>query len=302
MPTLRSISTGAADGADLGALAASDGPVLVLLHGFASKPSEWLPISARIGPEGAMLFVFPEGPEPTAPPEGRAGGRAWWKLDLGSQVDPEDPGAPADLSGMSPPGMVTARERLVAFLDDLERLGVDSSRVILGGFSQGAMVALDLALHDRRPLRGLALLSGTIVNERDWFTRLSSRRGLPVLIAHGRQDPVLPFALAQRLRHALEAARWQVTWQPFDAGHAIPTVVVEALAAFARGPGIAHVSSVSRGRRDPAVGRGYVGQAGRRVDGSGGLPARLAAGQPVLEKDLDRAGDGQREKGPHQAP
>jgi len=233
--SLRAITAGTTGGADSRPRLAADGPVLVLLHGFSSKPSEWLPVSERIRSEGDMLFVFPEGPEPTAPPRGRLGGRAWWKLDLARHVDLQRSGSLPDLSRSDPPGLVAARTRVLAFLDELEvKEGIDSRRVILGGFSQGAVLALDVALHDRRPLRGLALLSGTIVNERGWFARLSSRRGLPVFIAHSPQDPVLPFELAQRLRLALEAQGWQVTWRSFEGGHAIPAVVVEALGAFAR--------------------------------------------------------------------
>jgi phospholipase/carboxylesterase len=229
-PTLRSITAGATGGAQSRKLPTSDAPVLVLLHGFASRPSEWLPISERIGADDPMLFVFPEGPEVTTPPQGRVGGRAWWRRDR--------PRSPRDRSRYAPPGMVAARARVIAFLDQLEaQQGIDSGRVILGGFSQGAVLALDVALHDPRSLRGLALLSGTIVNERDWFARLSSRRGLPVFVAHSPQDTVLPFVLAQRLRLALVANGWQVTWRSFEGGHAMPAEVIAALGGFARASG-----------------------------------------------------------------
>ena len=236
-PTLRSITAGATGGAHSGTRLAPDAPVLVLLHGFASKPSEWLPISARIGTEG-MLFVFPEGSEVTTPPQGRVGGRAWWKRDRPRPIGPQQAGSPPDRSRYVPPGLAAARTRVIAFLDQLEaQEGIDSRRVILGGFSQGAMLALDVALHDPRSLRGLALLSGTIVNEPGWFGRLSSRRGLPVFIAHSPQDTVLPFALALRLRLALETHGWQVTWRSFEGGHAMPAEVIAALGDFARARG-----------------------------------------------------------------
>jgi phospholipase/carboxylesterase len=234
-PTLRSITTGANSGAAFPAFLGSDAPVLVLLHGFASRPSEWLPVVKKVESTGAVLFVFPEGPEPTAAPGDRVGGRAWWHLDLSDFVDPAEPGALPDLSDEAPVGLVAARVRVLAFLDELQaHKGIHSGRVILGGFSQGAVVALDVALHDPRPLRGLALLSGTIVNERGWFARLPSRRGMPVFIAHSPEDAVLPYPLAQRLRLALGAAGWLVTWQPFEGGHALSAAAVEGLATFAQ--------------------------------------------------------------------
>jgi predicted esterase len=61
---------------------------------------------------------------------------------------------------------------------------------------------------------------------------LDERRGLPVFVAHGRQDRTLSFEIADRLRQKLEAAGLQVTWFPFDGGHDMPASVVVALNDF----------------------------------------------------------------------
>ena len=57
---------------------------------------------------------------------------------------------------------------------------------------------------------------------------------MPVFLAHGRSDPVLPFAVAERFRAKLEAAGVRVTWVPFDGGHEIPAAVIIALNTFSR--------------------------------------------------------------------
>jgi phospholipase/carboxylesterase len=79
------------------------------------------------------------------------------------------------------------------------------------------------------------LLSGTTVDEAGWEAGLPARRGLPVFISHGRADVILPFAVADRLRHKLVAAGLRVHWQPFDGGHEIPAEVVAALNLFLGG-------------------------------------------------------------------
>ena len=63
---------------------------------------------------------------------------------------------------------------------------------MLGGFSQGAMVASEVAFRSDTPLAGLILLSGTTVDEASWRAHYASRRGLPVFVAHGRRDGVWP--------------------------------------------------------------------------------------------------------------
>ena len=96
------------------------------------------------------------------------------------------------------------------------------------------MVASDVAFRTTIPIAALVLLSGTPVDEQVWRTGYGQRRGLPVFLAHGRTDPVLPFSGSERMQAELAAAANQVTWHPFDGGHEIPAEVVAALNQFLR--------------------------------------------------------------------
>jgi hypothetical protein len=64
---------------------------VVLLHGYGSKPQEWIPFTKTIRIPTSKFFVFPEGIEQTIPPDGPVGGRAWWRLDLASYINPGSP-------------------------------------------------------------------------------------------------------------------------------------------------------------------------------------------------------------------
>jgi phospholipase/carboxylesterase len=205
-------------------------PVYVLLHGYGSSPEKWIPFTQTIWLPPGGRFVFPRAPETTTPPDGPPDGRAWWRLDLGSHIRPGH--AIPDLSATSPPGIKTSAALVRDLLQDLRRR--KGPPVVLGGFSQGAMVASEVAFMSDASLTALVLLSGTIVDEPAWTARLYRRRGLPVFLAHGRADPVLPFDAAERLRTKLEAAGMIVTWHPFDGGHEIPAEVVVALNTFLR--------------------------------------------------------------------
>ena len=107
---------------------------------------------------------------------------------------------------------------------------------MLAGFSQGGMIAADIAFTTDEPIEALVLLSPTFVNETAWRAGMARRRGLRVFISHGRRDGILPFDAADRLQQAMRDAGLRVTWFPFDGGHEMPAEVVSALNAFLAQP------------------------------------------------------------------
>jgi phospholipase/carboxylesterase len=145
----------------------------------------------------------------------------WWRF----------PGDFHDLCSQHIEGVRDAQRALSRYLD---RATDENDRVVLGGFSQGALLALDLAAHDPRPLAGLVLLSGSLMDEAELAPRLPSRRGLPVRMTHGRADDVLPFERAEDLHRALTSAGLDVRFEPFDGGHEVTSAVSEGTAAFVR--------------------------------------------------------------------
>jgi phospholipase/carboxylesterase len=203
-------------------------PTFVLLHGYGSNAEDWLQFTTTLAVPPATRFVFPTAPETTVPPDGPIGGRAWWRIDLESHIPPGR--RLPDLSATRPPGLAAAASLVSTLLSDLRwrRRGP----VVLGGFSQGAIVSSEIAFRSRAPLAALILLSGTTVDEASWEHAFATRRGLPVFISHGRHDDILPFEVADRYRRKLEAAGLDVTWVPFDGGHEVPAAAVVALNDF----------------------------------------------------------------------
>ena len=231
--------TGGTDGSGAG-----DGPLVVLLHGFGAPGDDLVPLwrAFDIRAASAVRFAFPEAPIALGGPY--AAGRAWWWIDL----DARAARAMAQARGESawdieevPEGLASARARVVAMLEEVTA-ALRPSKTVLGGFSQGAMLSLDVALATGSdadaahavPLAGLLLLSGTHIAANEWRAHLESgaRRGLRVFMSHGRADPLLSFMTAERLRGALTDAGLAVDWLPFGGGHGIPPEVVIALGKF----------------------------------------------------------------------
>lgn len=208
---------------------------VVLMHGFGAPGDDLVSLGDPRFGFGApnVRFVFPEAPVALGGPYG--GGRAWWALDMQRLAEGMQRGEVRDFLSEVPDGLPYARERLGELLSAVqEEYDIEDDRLVLGGFSQGAMLAVDVALHRGGKLAGLLLLSGTMIAEAVWQPKLGVLSGMPVFQSHGRQDPILPFSIAEILRDRLVAAGAKHQWQPFNGGHAIPPQVVSSAAAFVK--------------------------------------------------------------------
>jgi phospholipase/carboxylesterase len=198
-------------------------PTLVLMHGYGGRAENWLQFEHHIKVPVAGRLVFLQGPlrGPIS------GSRGWWWLNLEGHI-PVGERLP-DYSTANPDGIKVASFLVREYLEDID------GPIVLGGFSQGAMLSGDIAFQTDQDLAGLVLIGGTTVNEAGWVERFADRRGMPIFIAHGRRDGVLPFTIAERFATKLQAAGLDVTWVPYDDGHAIPLVVIQRLNAFLAG-------------------------------------------------------------------
>jgi phospholipase/carboxylesterase len=210
------------------------GPLVVLLHGYGAPGDDLVSLPRVLDVPREVRFAFPEAP--LSPPElAMYGGRAWWQIDVMALQQAAAAGRARERMRETPVGLVEARQSVGAMLDELAReLAVPADQLVLGGFSQGAMLALDLALHSNRQLAGLILLSATFLNRDVWQPLMAARMTVPVLQTHGTQDPLLGFDIAVELRDALRAAGSNVEWVEFRGGHELPHSALEAVGRFIR--------------------------------------------------------------------
>jgi phospholipase/carboxylesterase len=211
-----------------------DGPVLVLFHGFGAPAKDLVPLYRALDVPPEVRFVFPAAPielDPRAPADFAP--RAWWLIDIPGMQQKLAQGRGAELAREKPAGLDHARELVNGLFAALEtELDAPLERVVLGGFSQGAMLACDVALRSPRSPAGLVLLSGAPIAAAEWRTLAPARKGLPVLMSHGRSDPILPFAGGEYLRDLLREAGLLVDFIEWNGGHGVPDSVLERLGPF----------------------------------------------------------------------
>ena len=186
---------------------------LMLLHGLDMSRAQLVPILSAL--RLPALIAVPAGPIE------RAGGqRAWWPVDDAARAARLRAG-PADLHDSHPPGRAPARHVVHATARAL-RARAPGLPLIVAGFSQGAMLALDCVLQDP-PLAvdALSLWSPSRLAASEWEPALPRLRGVRVDLVHGRADANIDIAAAEALRDALIGAGARVRWSPFDGGHEI---------------------------------------------------------------------------------
>lgn len=207
------------------------GPVVMLLHGFGAPGDDLVPLADVIDVPAGTRWLFPEAP--LSLNMGFGDSRAWWIIDFARIQDDRAAGRIRDLSVEIPQGLALARERMLAFLQELPgQLSIDYKNMIIGGFSQGAMLTCDAVLHTDYPFAGLIQLSGNLLAKEVWAPLMQKRKGLSVFQSHGMQDDILPHVGAERLRDALHQSGLGVEWHSFRGGHEIPESVLRRLGPF----------------------------------------------------------------------
>jgi phospholipase/carboxylesterase len=206
----------------------SGAPVVVVLHGFGAPGDDLLPVAEWLAARTPFRYVVAEALH--ALPQG---GRAWWNIDFAAREAQLRRGEGLDLRSERPPGIDDARAAVSTLLEDVQaQLGAGPDQLALVGFSQGAMLSMETALHLPSGPRCLGMLSGTFLSEATWAPRFPAHAQLPVYMSHGRADGVLPFQRSSELRDALTAQGWSVEFVPFAGGHEIPMPVLAGLATF----------------------------------------------------------------------
>jgi phospholipase/carboxylesterase len=192
------------------------------LHGLGADGHDFEPIVPELGLRIPVRFVFPHAPVRRVTINGGMAMRAWYDiLGFDRRAKEDDAGIRASAAAVT------------ELIDrEIER-GMPSDRIVLAGFSQGGAIALQTALREPRPLAGILALStylplaSTLASERS-----AANAGIPIFLAHGTADTVLPLELADNARRALVALGYAVDWHAYSMPHSVCIEEISAIGAW----------------------------------------------------------------------
>jgi phospholipase/carboxylesterase len=188
---------------------------LVLLHGRGTSEQDVAPLIDVFDPRERLVGAFPRGPLELPPI-----GHHWYATQEDGHADPET--------------FLATYERLRSWLEGLTaRTGVPIERTVLGGFSQGAVMAWALGIGPGRPRpAGILAMSGALPSVPGFVLQLDGLGGLPVAITHGTQDPLVAVQRGQDARDRAVAAGADVVYRETDVPHIIDPRVVPGLVSW----------------------------------------------------------------------
>lgn len=184
---------------------------LVLLHGRGADEHDLFPLLDALDPERRLLGITPRGPLALPP-----GGAHWYAL---GGIPTPDPGT-----------FFPTFEAAAAFLDELP---VPIDQVVLGGFSQGAVMSWALGLGAGRPRpAAIVALSGFMPEVEGFELDLTGLDGYPIAVAHGSLDPIIPVEFGRAAAERVRAAGAELLWRETPVPHTIDPSVLPELQAF----------------------------------------------------------------------
>jgi phospholipase/carboxylesterase len=197
---------------------------VIWLHGLGADGHDFEPIVPELALTFPVRFVFPHAPvRPVTINQGMAM-RAWFDI-YGFGADYREDEA----------GIRESAAAVGALVDRELARGLGSEQIVLAGFSQGGAIALHAALREPRKLGGVVALStylplaGALAAE-----RAAANANVPILMAHGAADPVVPIALAERSCALLTRAGYAVDWRVYPMAHSVCAEEIAAIADFLR--------------------------------------------------------------------
>ncbi len=196
---------------------------IVMLHGYGANMRDLFPLWELWHHEGFDWF-FPNGL--LSLPMGFYEGRAWFSIDIEELELAMREGRKRDLTLKVPLEFDETLKQLTQFISHLRP---KYKRLVLGGFSQGAMCSSHLAFNKNLDLSGLILLSGGMIAESKFEKNQIS---IPFYQSHGSQDPILSIEGAKKLFELLSSSGMKGEFEEFRGVHEIPSKVIDRVKKF----------------------------------------------------------------------
>jgi phospholipase/carboxylesterase len=200
---------------------------IIILHGLGASAQDFVPFVDEIdlAPAGPVRWVFPDAPVRPVTVNGGMRMQAWYDI-LGLDFS---------VRGEDETGLRASAAEVQALIDREVARGIPAGRIVLGGFSQGCAMTLLAGLRAPQRLAGLLGMSGYLpLATTTAAERSAANAATPVFLAHGRFDPVVPYAAGVASRDLLAALGQPVEWHEYPMQHGVVPEEVQHVEAWLR--------------------------------------------------------------------
>lgn len=188
-------------------------PLVLVMHGRGADANDLADIAPMLDPPGGARFVFPNAPKPFEAYPGMTFGFSWF-------------------DGWPPHGqsLQESRAAVLELIDGLvERYPTPPGKLIVSGFSQGGLMAIDAGFRTKHEVAGIVVMSGAIAE--DDAPDFDAKK-IPVLIVHGTADEMIPVLAARRARRLLEEHGIEPEYHEFPMGHHVTPESMDVVREF----------------------------------------------------------------------
>lgn len=197
---------------------------VIWLHGLGADGRDFEAIipELRLPAQPVLRFVFPNAPYRPVTLNGGHVMRAWYDIAMSEN------GFEQNLEHLR------ESERILHGLIENEiRRGIACERIVLAGFSQGGAIALHTGLRYSRPLAGIMSLSAPVPFAENLMAEVDpANAAIPVFMAHGTDDRMIPYDLAQKSHRLMEARGLHLDWHAYAMGHTVTPEEIRDIAAW----------------------------------------------------------------------
>lgn len=199
---------------------------IIWMHGLGADGNDFVPLVQELDYTGlpAIRFVFPHANTMPVTINGGYVMRAWYDITGAELTRREDEA-----------GLRASQRNIEALIAREKERGIPASKIILAGFSQGCAMTLQTGLRHPEKLAGMLCLSGYLpLADKVAAERTPESLSVPVFMAHGRQDPVVPFVRAEQSRDVLKSLGYQIEWHEYMMQHSLCIEEVRDINAWLR--------------------------------------------------------------------
>ncbi|GAB6048368.1 phospholipase/carboxylesterase [Methyloparacoccus murrellii] len=194
---------------------------IIWLHGLGADGHDFAPVATelRLPAELGVRFILPHAPERPVTVNGGYRMRAWYDI-VATAIDRQPDRA----------GIEDSREAVTGLIDAELASGIPAERILVAGFSQGGVIALETVSQHQDRLGGAIALSCYLGRTAEEWPRAGWP--IPVFLAHGREDGIVPLALGQAARNTLQRQGYAVEWHEYPMPHSVCREELEDIRAW----------------------------------------------------------------------